>query len=153
MMNLERWLRLAVVGAGSLVVSACNIQQKVPEYQGYGSGAGFVVEPGPAGTDIVRVGMLLGRDNKSKAQDFVLYRCAEIAKAKGMPSFVIYDTLVAVTLDKPNDMPRVGYMVDGLTFGTAFVLPVAGPRPGAKDTAAILRDLAPIANEQYRSSY
>jgi hypothetical protein len=80
-------------------------------------------------------------------QKYVLYRCAEIARDKGAPYFVIYDSLYAATSNLPDTMPRVGIPAGG-AIAYAFVLPLNAMRPGAKETAVVLRELDPTKSIQ-----
>lgn len=81
--------------------------------------------------------------DSTKVQQFALYRCAEIAKEKNKPYFLIFDSLMAASIPKPSDMPNVG-LVGGKPTAFAFLLLLDGPRAGAKETGKVLSELATV---------
>jgi len=81
--------------------------------------------------------------DSTKVQQFALYRCAEIAKEKNKPYFLIFDSLMAASIPKPSDMPNVG-LVGGKPTAFAFMLLLDGPRAGAKETRKVLSELEAV---------
>lgn len=81
--------------------------------------------------------------DSTKVQQFALYRCAEIAKEKNKPYFLIFDSLIAASIPKPSDMPNVG-IVGGKPVAFAFMLLLDGPRVGAKETRKVLSELEAV---------
>ena len=79
-------------------------------------------------------------------QQYALYRCAEIAREKKKPYFLIYDSLVAASLGKTATIPAVG-SVGNKPTAVAFVLFVDAPQPGALETEKTLRDLSDVVKK------
>ena len=128
---MKSWLAICVVG-----VALCSC---ATAYQSEGLTGGFADHPGPGKLETV---YFSGNGNTPAgvAQKYVLYRCAEISRDKGAPYFVIYDSLNAAIFSQPDNMPRVG-VVQGKPVSYTFVLPLNAKRDGAKETAAVLREL------------
>jgi hypothetical protein len=80
-----------------------------------------------------------------KAQDFALYRAAELAQSKNKPYFVIYESLLAAAHASPSDRARIG-TVGGKPLANLFVLYLDKPRPGAKETALVLKELDSVVH-------
>lgn len=78
-----------------------------------------------------------------QVQKFALYRCAEIAKQKNKPFFLIYDNLFSAARGMPSELPVVG-SVGSKPNASAFVLVLDGPRAGAFETDKVLQDLQPL---------
>lgn len=76
-------------------------------------------------------------------QKYALYRCAELAKQKGKPHFVIYESLFAAALDRPSATPRVGTL-GNKPSATAFMLLLDAPRAGSKETQAVMDEIEPV---------
>jgi hypothetical protein len=76
-------------------------------------------------------------------QKYALYRCAELAKQKGKPHFVIYESLFAAALDRPSAMPRVGTL-GNKPSATAFMLLLDEPRSGSKQVQAVIDEIEPV---------
>jgi hypothetical protein len=76
-------------------------------------------------------------------QTYAIYRCAELAKSRNMPYFVMYNTLVAAALNRPSVSPRVG-KVQNKPIATTFMLLLDGPRYGANKTDSVLAELKSV---------
>lgn len=77
---------------------------------------------------------------------YTLYRCAEVAKSKGKPYFLLYENLYRASLAWPSESPTIG-VVGSKPAGIAFVLFLDHPAPGAKETQKVLMELGPAINK------
>jgi hypothetical protein len=111
-------------------------------YQGSGFTGGHFQSPGPGQMEKVSFSGN-GYIDSHTVQQYALYRCAEVAKEKNSPYFVIYDSLSAAAADKPSEQPSVG-TIGNKPIAYAYLLPLKATRGGAKETDKVLKDLEPI---------
>lgn len=78
------------------------------------------------------------------AQQFVSYRGATLAKAKGKPYFALYRDLDDAARDFPSYLPRVGSNGD-YPFVTAYVRFSDTDEPGMRATDVVLEEYENIA--------
>jgi hypothetical protein len=123
--------------AASILLSGC-----ATSYQSFGATGGHAEHKAPGKLEHVTF-LANGFTSPSVAQHYAMYRCAELAKAKSKPYFMMYNSLVAAALDRPARMPRVG-SAQVQTHATTFLLLLDEPRPGAHNTAEVLAELKPV---------
>lgn len=80
-----------------------------------------------------------GYSDAETVQMFALYRCAELARDAGKPYFTIYASLTSAALNRPSGMPLVGSL-GNKPSASAYLAMEDGPRPGAKEVAAVLAE-------------
>jgi hypothetical protein len=127
-------LRIVTSIAAILLVSGCATQ-----YQSVGMTGGHFEEKGPGKLEVVTFAAN-GYTSAALAQNYALYRCAEVAQARNKPFFLMYDSLVNAARERPGSMPRVG-QVQNKPVATAYILLLDAPQPGVHDTRATLEDL------------
>jgi hypothetical protein len=123
--------------AGALVLGGCATQ-----YQSAGLTGGHRDGHGPGKLEMVQF-MGNGYITQELTQKYALYRSAEVARAKGKPYFVLYDSLRSAARGIPDTIPQVG-QIQGKPTATAFLLLLDAPRPGARDTQATLDELRDV---------
>jgi len=122
-----------------LALAACA----TPYQSGSGSLTGGHAEVhGPGKMELVEFSGN-GYTSMELAAQYVTYRCAEVAKAKGKPYFIMYDTLINAARDVPSYRPLVG-SIQNKPSATTFVLLLDAPRRGAQETSTVLTDLQPV---------
>jgi hypothetical protein len=87
-----------------------------------------------------------GYTDAKKAQQYALYRCAEVAKDKKKPYFMMYENLTAASLGKSTGLPAVS-SVDNKPTAYSFVLLLDEARPGALETEKTLSELSSLVKE------
>jgi hypothetical protein len=92
-----------------------------------------------------------GFTSGEKAQKFALYRCAELAKSRGKPYFLIYESLSDAVRDKHAELPLVG-MLGNFPSATAFILLLEEPRLGSKETSRVLSELEPLVKSSAQAA-
>jgi len=123
--------------AAALLLSAC-----ATPYQSAGLTGGHVEQKGPSRLELVTFAAN-GFTAADIAQQYALYRCAEVAKTRNKPFFLMYSSLLAAAYEQPSTVPRVG-MAQNKPVATAFILLLDGPRRGAHNTQDVLDDLAKV---------
>ncbi len=129
--------RLLLPAAAGLLLSAC-----ATSYQSMGMTGGHLEQKGPGALEMVAFSAN-GYTKPELAQKYALYRCAELAKARHKPFFLMYSSLVAAARNDATETPRVG-QVQNKPTATAFVLMLDGPKPGAHNTDDVLADLKKV---------
>nr|WP_315480446.1 hypothetical protein [uncultured Rhodoferax sp.] len=109
---------------------------------GFSLTGGFYETPGAGKMEKITFGGN-GYIAPKTVEQYTLYRCAEVARAKNKRHFLIYGTLVDAARKMPADMPTIG-MVGGKPTGFAFVLFLDAPEPGSKETEKVLQELAAV---------
>lgn len=86
-----------------------------------------------------------GNDYTSRAlaEQYTIYRCAELAQEKGKPYFVMYDSLTSAARDIPSSRPQRG-TIKKAPYVTAYILLLEFPRQGALEAKAVLAELQPV---------
>jgi hypothetical protein len=130
-------MRIVMSVVAVLLMSGCATQ-----YQGSGLTGGHSEAKGPGKLELVTFSAN-GFTSAAIAQKYALYRCAEVAKAKNKPFFMIYESLADAARERPGSQPRVGQAL-GKPVATAFILLLDAPRPGVHDTQATLDDLREV---------
>lgn len=123
----------------AFVLAGCATQ-----YQSSGLTGGHVEMKGPPKLETVLFSAN-GYTSAELTQKYALYRCAEVAKAKGKPYFVMYSSLLAAAHDRPSSAPRVGKALNK-PVATAFVLMLDAPRAGALNTSEVIAELQKIVD-------
>lgn len=123
--------------AAGILLSGC-----ATSYQSSGLTGGHQEQKAPGKLELVGFSGN-GFISTELVQVYATYRCAELAKSKNKPFFVMYNTLVAAALNKPSATPRVG-SAHNKPIATTFVLMLDAPRPGANNTDDVLTDLKKI---------
>jgi len=141
----ETLIRCFCAAAAALMLSACATQ-----YQSSGLTGGHYETAGPGKLEKVHFSGN-GYITSDVVQKYAMYRCAEIAKKKGKPHFVIYDGLMAAALDRTATLPRVG-AVGNKPTAAAFLLLLDRPREGSHETQAVLAELASVVNPPVAAS-
>jgi len=129
---MNRFLLLAAV-----LLSGC-----ATPYQSVGLTGGHLEQKGPGNLQMVAFSAN-GFTSAELAQKYALYRCAELAKGKNKPFFMMYNSLIGAATNRPSDTPRVGKALNK-PIATAFVLLLDGPRPGAHNTDDVMSDLRSV---------
>lgn len=127
-------IRILTGFATVVLLSGCATQ-----YQSSGLTGGHSEAKGPGKLEIVSFSAN-GYTSAALAQQYALYRCAEVAKAHNKPFFMMYESLVDAARERPGSVPRVGQALNK-PIATAFILLLDAPRPGVHDTQATLDDL------------
>ena len=130
-------IRIATGVAAALLMSGCATQ-----YQSVGLTGGHFEAKGPGKLEFVTFSAN-GYTSAALAQNYALYRCAEVAQAHNKPFFLMYDSLANAARERPGSMPRVGQALNK-PVATAFILLLDAPRPGVHDTRATLDDLRDV---------
>ncbi|MES2323109.1 MAG: hypothetical protein V4633_12665 [Pseudomonadota bacterium] len=130
-------LRLLASCAAALLLSAC-----ATPYQSAGLTGGHIDQKGAARLEPV-IFAANGFTSSDIAQQYALYRCAEMAKSRNKPFFLLYSSLLAAAHEQPSTMPRVG-TVQNKPVATAFILMLDGPHRGAHNTQDVMEDLAQV---------
>jgi hypothetical protein len=125
--------RLFAILVLTLILSGCATQG-----QGYRMIDEHVEQVGSGELHLVTSGD--GYTSPELAQNYILYRCAELAQSHNKPFFIMYDTLVDAARERPTSTPLNG-LVLGKPIGSTFVLLLDARRPSAKRTSAVLEEL------------
>lgn len=80
---------------------------------------------------------------RALAEQYAIYRCAELAQEKGKPYFVMYNSLTSAARNIPSPRPQSGTIMKS-PYITAYVLLLESPRQGAQETKAVLAELQPV---------
>ncbi len=133
-----RFVRMfTYVSSIGILLTGCATQ-----YQSVGMTGGHRDMAGPGKLEMVQF-LANGYTSEALTEKYALYRCAEVAKAKGKPFFMLYTSLLNAARDRPSANPQVGIM-QGKPAATAFVLLLDAPRPGVHDTQATLDELRDV---------
>lgn len=128
---------ILLLAAAGVLLSGC-----ATAYQSPGLTGGHYEQKGPGTLELVSFSAN-GYTKPELAQKYALYRCAERAKAKNKPFFIMYTSLVNAARNVPTDTPHVGLAL-GKPTATALVLLLDAPRPGAHHTDDVMADLRKV---------
>jgi hypothetical protein len=127
------------VSAAGLLLSGC-----ATSYQDLQQSRGNLNRPGPG-----KLEQVFFATNEYSAPDvtmkFAMYRCAELAKSRNKPYFVLYDTLLDAARGLPATDPRVRQLTRAPSAHT-YMLGLDAPAPGAFHTQTILDSLQSVIN-------
>jgi hypothetical protein len=84
-------------------------------------------------------------------EQYTMYRCAEVAKSRNKPHFIVYATLIDAAKNMPSEKPTVG-VVGGKPAGFAFVLFLDAPEAGSKETEQVLLELGSVVKQSPTSA-
>ena len=129
----------AVIRTGLLIFALALLAGCATGYQGAGLTGGHFQRHGPGPLEKITFSGN-GFVDAVTIQKYALYRCAEATKEKGKKYFVIYDTLVAASMDKAASLPNIG-SIGNKPIAFAFVLMLDAPRDGAMETGKVLKEL------------
>ena len=102
-------------------------------------GMGYYDAPGPAKLYTVSyASFTVLSDERVNAAG--LRRCAQIAKEQNKPYFLIFHSLHDAARERPAAEP-MNTVVSGRSMSSAFILLLDQPRPGARETQAIIDEL------------
>ena len=127
--------------AACLCLTAC-----ATAYQSSGATGGHHESPGPGQMQLVSFSGN-GYISAELVQQYALFRCAELAQAKGKAYFLLYDLLGNAARDVPAALPLVG-TIQNKPAATAFLLLLDEPRRGALETKAVLEQMRKVLKEQ-----
>lgn len=134
--------RLCILGA-TLCLSACAVSYET----------GTKRSIGPLADSKNTVGKLervtfVGNQYTSRylAEQYTIYRCAEVAKERGKPYFILYDSLTNAAQNISSLYPKQGTVIRQPQI-TAYVLLLGSPQPGSQETKTVLAGLQPLIDE------
>ncbi len=81
--------------------------------------------------------------SRALAEQYAIYRCAELAQENGKPYFVMYDSLTSAARNIPSLHPQNGTIMNS-PHVSAYVLLLESPHQGALETKAVLAELQPV---------
>jgi hypothetical protein len=131
--------KLIAAVAVPLMLAGCATQ-----YQAAGLTGGHSERAGPGKMELVSFSGN-GYITADKVRDYAMYRAAEVSKAKNKRYFLVYDGVFSAAIDRPGERPRVGLVLNK-PIASAFILPLDEFRPGAKETAVVLRELDEVVH-------
>lgn len=105
-------------------------------YQDAGLTGGHFEKKGPGQLEVVYFSAN-GYSDSQVVMIYAIYRCAEVARKKHKPYFVIYDSLSDAARDRVSQNPVMGW-VQNKPVATAYVLFLDQSRHGAQDTQEVL---------------
>jgi hypothetical protein len=88
-----------------------------------------------------------GYSDNSTVQDYLLLRCAEVAKAKGKPYFRMYGSIAEAIVERKIRTELVSTVTNG-PYGYAYVLFEDQAGKDTLETAEVLQKYAHIKNHQ-----
>lgn len=115
-------------------------------YQSSGLTGGYEQTPGPGPLEKVTF-YGNGYIDAATVQKYALYRCAEVAKEKHKPYFLMFDNLVSASANKPSALPTVG-TVGQKPMAFAFVLVLDAPQKTAKETDKVLKEFEAVVKQK-----
>lgn len=131
--------RLAAVSAAFLSLAGCATSYQSGAYSYTG---GHFEEKGPGKLEKISFSAN-GFTDFAVTEKYAIYRAAEVAKAKGKPYFIMYDSLYNAAREVPSFRPRLGWVQNKPT-ATSFVLLLDKPRRGAQQTDKVLDELKDV---------
>lgn len=133
-----------LIAAAMIAVALCGCATGYHDARNpiLGIAGGYWDEPGPG--RLLKVGFSANSFSRNEmVENFLLYRCAEVAKREGASHFVLYATLPDAVADKRSS----GRTVKS-TFGKpatfAYILPVPAGEPSALSSAELIARLGPL---------
>jgi hypothetical protein len=123
------------------ILSAC-----ATGYQSNSLTGGYDQTPGPGSLEKISF-YGNGYVDAATVQKYALYRCAEVAKEKKKPYFLMFDSLVSASVNKSAALPTVG-TVGKHPMAFAFVLMLDAPQKGAMGTEKVLKELEPVVKQK-----
>ena len=109
-----------------------------------GMTGGYWSQKGPG--QLVKVGFI-GNTNTDygTVSDYILFRCAQLAKAQSMQYFLMYESLPDAVAGKTVARPAVGSIANS-NADYVYMLAIDKMEPGAQSTEAVLKKYAQIVN-------
>lgn len=137
-------LRIVAVPVMTMLLAACATGFHNADNPILGLWGGYWSQKGPG--QLVKVGFI-GNVNTDygTVSDYILFRCAQLAKARSMPYFLIYESLPDAVMGKAVAIPTVGSIANS-NADYVYMLTTDKMEPAAQSTESVLKKYARIVN-------
>lgn len=137
-------LRIVAVPVMTMLLAACATGFHSAANPILGLTGGYWSQKGPG--QLVKVGFIGNiHTDYATVSDYILFRCAQLAKVQSMPYFLMYESLPDAVIGKTVAKPTVGSIANS-NADYVYMLATEKNEPGAQSTDAVLKKYAQIVN-------